>query len=88
MRVFKDYKDFLENKKIGENGVTQDFLNKFYGGNINKAQADNKNNKNCFNCEYCNCFNCDYCDYCDYCDNCNRLYAKFNHSNIKEKDNE
>lgn len=69
MRVFKNYKDYLENKKSNENGITQDFLNKFYHGNINQAQADSI---------YCfNCFNCNNCDYCIHCEN-------FNDRNIKD----
>lgn len=77
MRVFKDYKDFLENKKANENGVTQYYLDKYYGGNLELAQKDNESNMNCFNCDNCNycnncieCNNCNNCEYCEKCNNC------------------
>tara|TARA_R110000851_G_scaffold327136_1_gene496372 strand:- start:354 stop:476 length:123 start_codon:yes stop_codon:yes gene_type:complete len=38
MRVFKNYKDFLENKENGENGVSQKFLNEYYNGDIEEAK--------------------------------------------------
>tara|TARA_B110000858_G_scaffold180861_1_gene218841 strand:- start:1075 stop:1236 length:162 start_codon:yes stop_codon:yes gene_type:complete len=48
MRVFKDYKDFLENKKDGENGVSEWILNNVYAGDLEKAKKNNESERNCF----------------------------------------
>ncbi len=62
MRVFKDYKDYLENKKNGEKGVSQMFLDESYNGCLDMADFDNKTNANCFNCRGCSeCFNSQGC---------------------------
>jgi len=42
MRLFKNYKDFLENQKSNENGVTQYHLDKYYNGNLELAKKDNE----------------------------------------------
>ena len=83
MRVFKDYEDYEENKYLGENGVTQYHLDKYYNGNLELAKKDNGSNVNCFNCykgsnlydcyESHHCSECNKCYdaiYCYACDNC------------------
>ena len=74
MRVFKDYKDFLENKVKHENGVSRWFLNNFYDGDLEEAKKDNKSNMNCFNCYKCykcyKCYDSKFCNDSNDCFNC------------------
>ena len=82
MRVCKDYEDYKKNKYLGENGVTQYHLDKYYGGDLELAKKDNESNMNCYNC-----YNCNFCYDCNNCNDSNRLYATFN-SKINNKDNQ
>ena len=77
--IFKDYKEF--NKYIEEhpdtknNGCTQEFLNKYYDGDIYEWYDDNKTNKLCFNCLGCqDCYDCDGCENCKNCDSCSNCF--------------
>ena len=82
--VFKDYQQYLE-RKIDEsthnlNGVSEEFLNVYYDGDVDKWFLDNIDNDNCWNCynshhlvKCRNCRNCKYCLMCEYCENCVQL---------------
>ena len=73
MRVFKDYKDFLENKNVGENGVSECFLNNFYAGDLEEAIDDNISNKDCFDCLRCKM--CEWCIRCGHIANCRNCFG-------------
>ena len=72
--VFKDHKQYekhIEETKSNINGCTQEFLNKYYDGEINKWKLDNQFNNRCFNCIRCErckgCVECEDCEECVYC---------------------
>ena len=79
--VYEDYNDFLnrvETHNPGSNGVTKEFLNEFYNGDIKQWVLENKDNMLCFNCKNCvdckncnECFDCINCRFCEDCENCN-----------------
>tara|TARA_R110000851_G_scaffold313915_2_gene475732 strand:- start:103 stop:351 length:249 start_codon:yes stop_codon:yes gene_type:complete len=73
MRVFKDYKDYNENKNDGENGVSQEFLHNYYDGEIKKAIDDNISNKDCFDCLRCKM--CEWCIRCGHLANCSNCFG-------------
>ena len=74
MRVFKDYEDYKKNADYKKNvyhyekGVSEEFLNDYYGGDIKKAEDDNISNKGCFDCVKC--VMCEKCVRCGYLANC------------------
>lgn len=75
MEIFRNRKDYIENKKAGGNGCTQAWLDKNKLELKDIVLVDCFNCFNCFNCNNCNscdyCNNCDSCNNCDGCDNCN-----------------
>ena len=83
--IFNDYDEFKEhvtNTKEEFNGVTVDFLNKYYNGNIMQWYKDNFSNKCCFNCKNCkecvNCYNCMNIDYTTKCSNVSSIEELLN----------
>tara|TARA_R110002073_G_scaffold131310_1_gene278019 strand:+ start:1593 stop:1826 length:234 start_codon:yes stop_codon:yes gene_type:complete len=50
IRIFKDKLDYEENKKAGENGVTQEWLDR---KNLKIEDVIMSNSINCFNCNEC-----------------------------------
>ena len=76
--IFNSSDDFT-NKMYRQNGCTQEFLDKYYNGDIIQWIKDNKTNENCFNCWNCveckdcnNCTECYRCKTCSNCQNCDR----------------
>ena len=83
--IYNNYNDFLnrvETHNPGSNGVTKEFLNEFYNGDIKQWILENKDNTLCFNCKNCvdckecneciNCVNCRFSEFCGNCNNCKR----------------
>ena len=66
VRIFKDKIDYQQNKKAGENGVTQEWLDR---KNLKVEDVILSNCNDCFNCNECS--KCNYCNECNNCNNCN-----------------
>ena len=82
--VFEDYQQYMTTPMnefpTNGNGVSKEFLDKYYDGDVDKWFLDNIDNEKCFNCynshhlvKCRNCRNCKYCLMCEYCENCVQL---------------
>ena len=69
-KIFKSYADFLKREDKRENGVSEDFAEKY-----TDFEEQNQTNTGCWNCYDClNCYNCVNCYACDHCENCSSCY--------------
>lgn len=87
-KVFKNLEDYKTYVKLNPgtliNGVTQEFLDKYYESSLEDCDSDNATNELCFNCLNCEeCHRCYemwcsiHCNNCSGCTNlkkCNECY--------------
>ena len=74
--IYKDFGEFIEKKKEGENGCSQEWLdeNKL---SLKDFKKDNQSNKNCWNCKGCKgCEECEWCVGCEGCKGCEGCIEK------------
>lgn len=76
-KIFKDHQEFIDRKDKSQNGVNQEFADKYP-----HWKEINDTNTGCWNCYYCmNCIHCNYCRYCLdcwYCKSCKSCINCYN----------
>lgn len=72
LKVYRNRDNFKKRKDKDTNGISKEFLEKYYGGDIEKARKDSESNIGCWNC--LNCTESIECNLCSDCDRCVRCW--------------